>query len=570
MAIRSLLTESLKRRGIDARQLKTLLLVYLKQDLRGGKAFQQFGAGEYIRSNLALLAIVGVYLLLGFMMSSIVFARQMDVFHYSVFTLTFTLFIIALAILSESGSTIFNEAEADVLGHLPISPRTHFTAKVANLFMFTLLLASAANLFPALAGTLTTGSNGFFVLAHAVAASLVALLGASIVVVSYGLLLRYVSRERFDSIVTYSQVTLVLVFIFSFQILPRVMGSETMVFAPGFHWYYLVYPPAWFSGVAMLLIGKVDAGTIALSLIAVLSLAMLGAVAIRKVASGYSSLASSLANKDSLPVARDEKREAGEITRGGRGLFAAIKALIVRTPAERAIFELVSIYFRRNREIKVRLYPSLAYFIFFPVIAIFTEGLPDPFVSPKTGYSMMGAAMICFVSLTAVEGLVFSEHFAASYIYRVAPIESLGQVHSGLRKAVMVWVTLPGFLVLLVLYSALWANPLHAALMIAPWAIMTPAVMMVPFLMRQVLPLARKYQKGQQTARNITVFMSSMIALTSVGLFQVVAINGPASPFDMELPYWLFMVIVAAVSVGVYALIGSTGLERRPVPASDD
>jgi len=248
--------------------------------------------------------------------------------------------------------------------------------------------------------------------------------------------------------------------------------------------------------------------------------------------------------------------------------------MIAPAPAERAVFELVSTYLRRNREIKVRLYPSLAYFIFFPVIAIFTEGLPDPFVSTKLGYSLMGAAMICFVSLTAVEGLVFSEHFAASYIFRVTPVEDLGRIHSGVRKAVLLWVALPGFIVLLVLYSALWASPLHAVLMLAPWVIMTPTVLMMPFLFRQVLPLARKYQKGQQTARNILIFVFSVVALTFVGSFQVIAIKGPLALFaeralGLSIPYWLFMTVIAAISVALYALLRRFGGERRPVPASD-
>jgi hypothetical protein len=117
-------------------------------------------------------------------------------------------------------------------------------------------------------------------------------------------------------------------------------------------------------------------------------------------------------------------------------------------------------------------------------------------------------------------------------------------------------------------------NPAHAALMLAPWVIMTPAVMMMPFLFRQVLPLARKYQKGQQTARNVSIFVFSMIALTFVGFFQVVAIKGPLALFDgrplgLTIPYWLFMVVVAAISIMLYALLKRYGGERRPVPASD-
>jgi hypothetical protein len=572
MSTASTIARTLKRHGIDARQLRTLLVVYLKQDLRGGKAFMQFGAREYIRSNLALLAIVGMYLFFGFILGTIVFTADLDVFHYSVFVLTFTVFIVALAIVSESGNVIFNETEADVLGHLPISPRTYFAAKVLNLFLFTLVLAASANLFPAIAGVWASGSSTLFVLAHALSASLVALFATAIVVTSYGLLMRYASKERFDNIITYSQVTLVLFFMFGFQILPRVLGMDNISFAPGFHWYYLLYPPAWFSGITLLLIGSFDLSSFALAALAILSLVAVGAVALRKVANGYSSFVSQLAYRGGEAQTRHEGRSRRAARQPvARAFLQTVKAAFLYAPAERAVFELVSIYLRRNREIKVRLYPSLAYFIFFPLLAIFTEGLPDPFATRGFGgYSLMGAVMICFVSLTAVEGLIFSEHFPAAYIYRVAPVRNLGDVHSGFRKAVMSWITLPGFAVLAALYSILWRNPFHAVFVLAPWVIMTPAVLMLPFLLREALPLSRKYQKGQQTARNLSIFILSMVALSFVAGVQVIAITGRIPLLDLSFPYWLFILFITIVSAVSYRALRALSGELRPIQPSDN
>lgn len=571
MKTASTIARTLKRHGIDARRLKTLLGVYLKQDLRGGKAFMQFGAREYIRSNLAFLAIIGMYLFFGFILGTIVFTADLDVFHYSLFILTFTMFIVALAIVSESGNVIFNETEADVLGHLPLSPRTYFAAKVLNLFLFTLLLAASANLFPAIAGIWAVGSSPLFPLAHALSASLVALFATAIIVTSYGLLMRYASKERFDNIVTYSQVALVLVFMFGFQILPRVFGADDISFVPGFRWYHLLYPPAWFSGITLLLIGSFELSSFLLALLAILSLVTVGGIALRKVATGYSSFVSQLAYREGEPKA-ERKQDARQPARprSPRGLLQSVKAIFLSNPAERAAFELVSIYLRRNREIKVRLYPSLAYFIFFPLIAILTEGLPDPFITPSLrAYSLMGAVMICFVSLTAIEGMVFSEHFPAAYIYRVAPIRNLGDVHSGFRKAIMLWITLPGFAVLFTLYSILWRNPLHAILVLAPWIIMTPAVLMLPFLLREGLPLSRKYQKGQQTARNLWILVFSTIALAFISGIQVIAISGQIPLLDVGFPYWLFILFMAVVSAVAYLALRAVSGEMKPIYPSD-
>jgi len=326
--------------------------------------------------------------------------------------------IVALAILAESGNVIFNENEADILGHLPISSRTYFAAKVLNLFIFTSLLAAAANLFPTIFGKWAIGANLLFIPAHALAALLDALLATALIVTSYGILMRMVSRERFDSILAYSQIILVLVFMFGFQIMPRVMGANFTQFARGFRWYYLVFPPAWFSGVTLVLMGKPQLFALALAAIGITALVVLGQVAIRKVGNDYSSFVSKLRYSEGTA-----KREALNPSRSAptarRALADRLKAVWLARPAERAAFDLVSIYLRRNREVKVRLYPSLAYFIFVPLLAIFTEGLPDPF-SPRgvDAYSLMGALMICYVALTAIEVLRFSEHYEAAYIFR--------------------------------------------------------------------------------------------------------------------------------------------------------
>jgi ABC-2 type transport system permease protein len=559
---------AMKRHGIDGRQLKTLLSVYLKQDLRGGKAFMQFGAREYIKSNLALLMLTGMYLFFGFVMGMTVFTG-LDVFPYSVLILTFTLFVVALAILAESGNVIFNEKEADVLGHLPISPRTHFAAKVLNLFLFTLLLAAAANLFPAIMGVWAAGSNALFAPAHAVSAALVALFATALIVTSYGLLMRYASRERFDNIVTYSQVALVLVFMFGFQILPRVLDSNKVTFAYGFRWYYLLYPPAWFSGATLLLIGKLEFRWLALASLASLSLAGLGAVAVRKISRDYSSFVPRLAYREGKPGAEGKKARRAERS-ALRRFSEAAKSALLTNRAERAVFELASIYLRRNREIKVRVYPSLAYFIFIPLLAVFTEGLPDPFVNQSlSGYSLMAALMICYISLTAIEGMIFSEHYTAAYIYRVAPIRKLGDVHGGFRKAVMLWIALPGFLVLLVLYSILWRSPAHAALVLAPWVVVTPAVLLIPFMLREALPLSRKYQKGQQTARNFMLFLICFAGLSVVAALQVLAMRGQVPLLEAPFPYWLFIPLTAAASAASYAVLRALSGESKPIQPSD-
>lgn len=561
MSIREITVRMLNRAGIDSRQTLTLLGVYLKQDLRGSRAFVRMGSREYATSNWSLLVVAVMYVLMGLSIAVYVFTG-MDVFVFSVIALSFTFFIVALSVVAESGNVIFNETETDIIAHLPVGPRTIFVAKVANLLLFTLLLTAAINLFPIVFGIWAEGSSALFAVAHGAAAAAVALFGTTFVVASYGVLMRYVSKQRFDNMVAYCQVGLALLFMLGFQFLPRVMDFRHAPATASFHWYYLLYPPAWYSGLAMLLMGRFSVASAGLAGLGLIALALLVVPALRKVASGYSSFISQLAE---TPGRIGPKHEQGEASPASglreetRAVFGSLKAVLLSRPAERAVFDLVAVYLRRNREMKVRLYPSLAYFIIFPLMALVTEGLPDPFLGQSMGfYSTVGALMVCFVTLSAVEGLVFSEHYQAGYILRVAPIGTLGDVHRALRKAVVCFVVVPGFAVLFLFYGMLWRNPLHAALFLAPWVVLTPPTLMLPFLRREVVPLSRKYQKGQQSARNFMALFVSLVGASVVGVLQTVAISG-------RIPYWLFLTGFALGSFLLYVLLRKLTRESGPL-----
>ncbi len=557
-------TRALKRYDIDARQVWTLFVIYLKQDLRSGKALMGSSKKEYLSSNRTLIVTFGMYMALSLSICLLV-VMDIDVFVFSIFTSSFTFFIVSLGVLAESGNVIFNQAEVDIIGHLPIGARTLFAAKLLNLLSFTLLLTVASNLLPAICGIWATRSNALFFLAHSLSAALLGLFATSLVVTSYGALMRYVSKERFDSIAAYSQALLALFFMLAYQLLPRLMGRIELERIAQFNWYYLLYPPAWFSGITMLVIGEADAGSVALAFLAVLSLIILGLIALRKVASVYSSFLMQLAyGSGKVKPGKMESISTGAQVPRRPGIKQMARKMFLPRPVERGVFDLVSVYLRRNREIKVRLYPSLAYFIIFPLIALLREGLPDPFIEDGPSfYSLMGAAMVCFVALTAIEGLIFSEHYEAAYIFYVAPINRAGEIYSGIRKVILVYVALPGFATLFLLYALLWRTPVHALLVLTPWMMLAPVLLLVPFLFRQVLPLARKYQKGQQSARNFVILFASSSGLFCFGALQTLGLKG-------FFPYWLYLIFTAIASLLIYFTLGKLTLESSPLVLRQD
>jgi hypothetical protein len=548
--------------GVDLNQLRTLLAVYIKQDLRGGKAFRQSNRSEYITSNRSMLLLVAIYTFMGFAPALTAFVRidglHIDVFFYSIVALSFTLFMVALAILAESGNVLFNETEIDVIGHLPVSPRTLFAAKALNLMFFSLLLSVASNLFPAICGLATERANLISVPAHLISAVIIAMFATAVVVVSHSLFIRYLSKERFDNLIAYCQAGLTVIFFLGYQLLPRMLDTYKLGAAFKFHWYFLFYPPVWFSGITLLFIGEINTYSTVTSAIALISMLALVTVALRKMSMGYISFISKPYHGYIKGKATEES--TSKPSKGREYVSLQIfRSTLLRRPAERAVFDLVRFYLKRNREIKVRLYPSLAYVVVIPLIGFITEGLPDPFLSQELAlYPIIGAAILCLMAQTAVEGMIFSEDYNAAWIFRAAPVASLGDVHGGIRKAVVFFIVLPGFIILFVLYTILWHSPLHSFMVLAPWLIITPTTLVISFLFREVIPLSVRYQKGQQTSRNFVILAFGMIGLSFVGVFQVFALNEMTS-------YWIFLACLTAVSVALYFILKKLSGESRPL-----
>jgi ABC-2 type transport system permease protein len=553
----------LQRLGIDKQHLKALLIVYLKQDFRSGKSFQQTSTKEYATSNLALLSMLGMYIFVG--LTTAIFAlTKPDVFIYSVVASSITLFIVALAVIAESGNIIFNETEPDIIGHLPVNSRTVFAAKVLNIFFFTLLLATAANILPTIAGVFIRGSNALFLLAHSLSAILSALFATMLVLTSYGLLMRYVDKQRFNNFIAYAQTGFSVFLILGYQVMPRLVESYQLQANPANQKYFLLYPPAWFSGITLVIMGKVGWMSLTSAALAVISLLIVSFVGLRKVAAGYSTFAAQLAYDSNMQTGKTNRavaasKDASQNLSHQTSFSNNLKAFFLRKPVERAVFDLVAAYLKRDREIKVRLYPSFSYIIIFPLLGVITGGLSDPFIHQGAMLnSIIGAAMIPFVTAVAAGVFLFSEHYQASYIFRAAPVADLSDIHRGLRKAAQAYIALPGALVLLIFYTILWRNFFHAFLLIAPWVILTPMILMFPFIGQEFLPLSRKYQKGQQSARSMVIFFLSFLCMAGVTAVQNLSIQG-------SVPYWMFLTGVLVFSAISYFILRKISGEARPL-----
>ena len=117
-------------RGVDMRQLRALIAAGIRLDMRSARrrGRTRFGMPPMI-SMLLTYIIIGSFL-------AVSLWKTGDPFTFALLTLSAAMFMTAVTVIMEYSSVVVNPDDHDILSHRPVSSRTYFWAKIANLFFY--------------------------------------------------------------------------------------------------------------------------------------------------------------------------------------------------------------------------------------------------------------------------------------------------------------------------------------------------------------------------------------------------------------------------------------------------
>src|SRR5436190_9701932 len=383
--------------SIDRVQLRALLKCYWRLSTRGRVA-RAMGRGGKPRG---LIFVLVMYLIVGFMTSMIAFS-PIDLFTYTIIIHSMTFFVVGMAVTSESGDILFNANESDVLVHRPIHPRTLLLAKTLNLIGFTLILATALNLFPTFFGLAVRGARPWFPAIHLFSMVVLCVFCAAAVVCVYGLVIKFLDREKFDNFAAWSQVAMSVLFIGGYQVVPRLLQRFGGLSLTPYARYLFALPPAWFAGLDSAIAGHMPFGAL-LALVGLLITTTLAYVAIGRLSLSYSEGLAKIAE-----TTRTTPTTAG--VRKHKELRNPLLLWWLRDPIELRAFRLAAAYMRRDRDIKLRLYPSLTIFLIVPLMSLLDRN--------RVGFSafvpLFMVWMLGIMPYQALQTLQMSQHYLAA------------------------------------------------------------------------------------------------------------------------------------------------------------
>ncbi len=518
-------------------QAKVLRRLYLTLFLRGrsSRGLNHKLASQSIGRRLVVTLLF--YALIGMM--ALMFIGQ-PVFNLSIYLHGASLFFVGMFVATSAGEVLFNEQEAEIMLHRPVSPRAMLWAKISVLLEVSLWLTLAFNLVGLLVGTFTKNGSLLYAPAHAFSSTCSALFCTSGVVLVYQLCLRWFGRDRLDGLMTFMQVLMTLVLVLGSQIAPRMiewLPGKIQLTAQT--WWLALVPPAWFAALDETLMGRGNPTMWTLAAVGVFATAAVITLAFGKLAGSYES---------GLQTLGESKSRNPEKT-GRPRLLQRLVTLpplcwILRHPVERAGFLLVSGYMFRNRDVKLRLYPGLVPMMMMPVVLL-ANGMRH---RGTDGFMLvLAGSYLPLVPLVALNLLRFSQHWQAADVFLVTPTPGPGRLMIGARKAVEVLLVLPSLLV--VSAGFIWiGGGLSSLFQLLPGILALPIFSRISGISSDQLPLSLPGEEAKAAGRGL---------LSMVAMISAMAIGGAAAVAKSFGYFNTFLIVEATIALTCALLMDS-------------
>lgn len=443
-----------QRLGANPAQVYMILHTKLTLDDRTPNAMQQMRRKQ--NDKPATMATLGTMLfsaVLGLLYLGVFAIGAEGITRY---TFYFSMFLVMLCslLIADFTSVLLDVRDNYIILTRPVGDRTFLLARLLHILIHLTKLVLPMSL----PGLIYTGIKYNWPSAALFLVVVVLLTLFSIFVINavYLAAMRLVSPRKFQAIVSYMQIILTVVVYASYQLVPRMMANmgETR-FRIGDHWYALLLPSFWFGALTRIFQGYVTPYEIAGAIMGMVLPIVAIWIVVRYMAGVFiRNLTLSYATQDSAPA--PEKKMAQR-----KGLSGTFSKLLSPKGFQKAGFLFAWRLSGRSRDFKMKVLPSIGYFLFFLGYTVYRtisrDGSGENILQP--GYAAIFLYIITFTLLMAVAQMSYSDQWKASWVFYARPLQKPGAFILGAFKA----LTTKFYLVLAVPYCVLAVIILGAA-----------------------------------------------------------------------------------------------------------
>ena len=435
-----------RRMGVDVENLRSILHYKLIMDDRRPNSIHQTRQAKQKKpisfSTLGLMlfsAFLGIFFLVSF-------AVGKDMVTSLAFYFSFYIFILASTLIADFTSVLIDVRDNMIILPKPISDKTFVLARLLHILIHVTKIVLPMTIPGMIYLGVQKGILGWipFILL-VIAATLFTIFLINAV---YIFILKITTPQKFKTIISYFQIGFAIVFYGGYQLVPRLISKSALshysLETVAWRWFL---PPYWFAESWQFMYGGVFSLSLITGFLLSLTIPLISIwVVIKYFAPSFNQKLAMISGSEGGEVSvatrvKNEKKGTTPV------YIQKIAEWLTKRGAERMSFIYTWKMMGRSRDFKMKVYPSFGYLLVYIVIMI----MNNPNISVKEIHLKSGGATIFlgvmyfsgFMLIMALNQMVFSDKYKASWIYYITPIADPGTIISGAVKSILTKFYIP-------------------------------------------------------------------------------------------------------------------------------
>jgi len=519
----------IEKMGADYKQFIRILELKLTLDNRRVKSLSKKPKNEQ-QNMLIMQSITQIFLGVFF---GIFLAMIKSPFTFYYFSHTFLMVMMAMTIISEFTTILFDTSENVIIQPLPIKGNTINLARNAHVLIYLAMMAFSLSVVSIIIAFVKFGILSGLVFIFTIFLNvLFTLFLANILYLG---ILRLATGEQLKNLLMYFQVAIAILFMAAYQFgIKLVDKSNIMNMVLPVHWYTFFVPPAFFSGfIEGVSLHKTELSNFLFSIEALI-LPVLAVYFTGKYLTP-------VFNRKLMDLEQGDRASKVRIEKSHQSLwFRLMSSLFAYGKEEKAAFKLMWKMTGRERLFKQTVLPSFGYIVIMIVLPFFNKPGSLNDLAKSDRYLFILYAFI-FIASTLPGAILIGTNQHASWVFKSLPMQSPSVFFKGSIKAAFSKFFMPFYILVTVAVCYVWGIRVLPDALIAFLVIYLFAILMYYF-QNPIFPFASEKSAVQGGSAPIKVFGLLAVA-AALGFLHKFLLHWFAYSNLMLIPFYVAIIL---------------------------
>lgn len=486
--------------GVDYEKMRLILKVKLTMDERRVPTIMNDRRNEEKEKNKFMKSLL-FYGIMGLFIGMFTFLPINKMY---VYTMVFSMFmfLILTVFISDFSSVLLDVRDKNLIATRGVDSITINAAKVTHICYYVFLISLALG-WLAIIGSFKSGilTGVLFLLEMFIVDIFMIVITALL----YFIILKFFNGEKVKDIINFVQIMLTIIMAVGYQFLGRIFRFVDFNMTYTEKLWNLIFPPMWFAAPMHLIEGgRPSSINVFLTVIAIM-IPLISIIIYVKQSNNFELYLSKLNSNDSR---EKEKR---------KGIFFRIGKRFCTRTTEKAYYTLAASIMKKEREFKLKVYPSLGFTIVFPILFIFIFSQDNKFNSfIEWQNSMMNSKnylniyFFAFMISTVMTMLQYSQCYKAAWIFKTTSLNDEGEIYRGSYKAFLFNILLPIYLFESIIFILCFKIKVIIHLVIA-FLFIALIIPSLHILSNFSLPFTEEFNAGDNSSNVVSMIISLCI-----------------------------------------------------------